>query len=135
MPTETLKSSLWAFFAESLNFRSISTQCLFRPKGVYLNYGETLSDLPAAIAVTPNKYIERTINITPAMRRCIYSDFAGICFLIASKLSSLITCSMRHASSTAIFSSTPSVVSHFVRSVWRSYILFAISLPFSVSSM
>lgn len=32
-----------------------------------MNYGETLSDLPAAIAVAPNKYIERTMRLTRKM--------------------------------------------------------------------
>ena len=43
-----------------LNFHTM----FFRLKGVYLNYGETLSDLPAAIASVPNKYIERTMRLT-----------------------------------------------------------------------
>ena len=29
-----------------------------------MNYGETLSDLPAAIASVPNKYIERIMRLT-----------------------------------------------------------------------
>ncbi len=32
-----------------------------------MNYGETLSNLPAAIAVAPNKYIERTMRLTRKM--------------------------------------------------------------------
>lgn len=40
--------------------------------------------------------------------------------LIAVKLSALITCSMRQASSAAVFGDTPSEMSHSVKTVWRS---------------
>lgn len=59
----SISNRLTLYFTFSLNFHSISTQCLFHLKGVYLNYGETLSGLPAAIAVEPNKYIERQDNV------------------------------------------------------------------------
>ena len=44
----------------------------------------------------------------------------------------LITCSIRHASSAAVFLSTPSLNSQSESNVWRSYIVSAILLPFSV---
>lgn len=75
------------FFAFFLNSRSISTQCLFRPKGVYLNYGETLSDWPAAIAVAPNKHIERTMRLTDKRYEplCEHTEKVGkITFIVSS---------------------------------------------------
>ena len=75
------------FFTFLLNFRSISTQCLFRSKGVYLNYGETLSDLPAAIASEPNKYIERTMRLTDKRYEplCEHTENVGkIAFIVSS---------------------------------------------------
>ena len=75
------------FFTKSLNSRSISTQCLFRPKGVYLNYAETLSDLPAAIASVPNKYIERTMRLTETKYTplCEHTEKVGnITFVVSS---------------------------------------------------
>lgn len=75
------------FFTLPLNFRSILTQCFFRTKGVYLNYGETLSDLPAAIASAPNKYIERTMYLTDKRYEplCEHNEKVGkIIFIVSS---------------------------------------------------
>ena len=75
------------FLPYLLNFRSISTQCLFSPKGVYLNYGETLSNLPAAIASVPNKYIERTMRLTDKRYEplCEHTEKVGkITFIVSS---------------------------------------------------
>ena len=75
------------FFTFLLNFRSIFTQCLFRLKGVYLNYGETLSNLPAAIASVPNKYIERTMHLTDKRYAplCEHTEKVGkITFVVSS---------------------------------------------------
>lgn len=75
------------FFTFLLNFRSIFTQCLFRLKGVYLNYGETLSNLPATIAREPNKYIERTMRLTDKRYEplCEHTEKVGkITFIVSS---------------------------------------------------
>ena len=75
------------FFSKSLNFHSILIQCLFPPLVVYLNYGETLSDLPAAIAGTPNKYIERTMRLTDKRYEplCEHTEKVGkITFIVSS---------------------------------------------------
>ncbi len=75
------------FFTFLLNFRSISTQCLFLPKGVYLNYGETLSNMPTTIASEPNKYIERTMRLTDKRYEplCEHTEKVGkITFVVSS---------------------------------------------------
>ncbi len=75
------------FFTFLLNFRSISTQCLFLPKGVYLNYGETLSNMPATIASEPNKYIERTMHLTDKRYEPLYEHtekVGKITFVVSS---------------------------------------------------
>lgn len=75
------------FFSKSLNSHSISIQCLFLPLVVYLNYGEMLSDLPAAIAGTPNKYIERTMCLTDTRYEplCEHTENVGkITFIVSS---------------------------------------------------
>lgn len=53
-------------------------------------------------------------------------------FFIASKLSLLKSCSMRQASSVAIASSTPRLMSQEESTRWRSYMVSAISRPRSV---
>lgn len=52
-----------------------------------MNYGETLSDLPAAIAVAPNKYIERTMRLTDKRYEplCVHTEKVGkITFVVSS---------------------------------------------------
>lgn len=88
MPTESTKSSLRAyFFAFFLNSPSISVQCVFLSEVVYLNYGETLSNLPAAIAIMPNKYIERKMRLTETkyISLCEHTEKVGkVTFIVSS---------------------------------------------------
>lgn len=52
-----------------------------------MNYGETLSDLPAAIAVALNKYIERTVRLTDKRYEllCEHTEKVGkITFVVSS---------------------------------------------------
>ena len=52
-----------------------------------MNYGETLSDLPAEIAVAPNKYIERTMHLTDKRYEplCEHTEKVGkITFIVSS---------------------------------------------------
>ena len=52
-----------------------------------MNYGETLSDLPAAIASVPNKYIERTMRLTDKRYEplCEHTEKVGkITFVVSS---------------------------------------------------
>ena len=52
-----------------------------------MNYGETLSDLPAAIAGTPNKYSERTMRLTDKRYEplCEHTEKVGnITFVVSS---------------------------------------------------
>lgn len=52
-----------------------------------MNYGETLSNLPAAIASAPNKYIERTMRLTDKRYEplCEHTEkFGKITFVVSS---------------------------------------------------
>ena len=52
-----------------------------------MNYGETLSDLPAAIASAPHKYIERTMYLTDKRYEplCEHTEKVGkITFIVSS---------------------------------------------------
>lgn len=60
-----------------------------------------------------------------------FYSFCFVCLLMASKLSLLMTCSMRQASCTAVSGSTPRVISQSDKRVWRSYIFSAICRPVS----
>ena len=81
------KDTVIFFIPISLNFLSISIQCVFHPEVVYLNYGETLSDLPAAIANKPNKYIERKMRLTETkyIPLCEHTEKVGkVTFIVSS---------------------------------------------------
>lgn len=52
-----------------------------------MNYGETLSDLPAAIASATNKYIERTMRLTDKRYEplCEHTEKVGkVTFIVSS---------------------------------------------------
>lgn len=52
-----------------------------------MNYGETLSNLPATIASEPNKYIERTMHLTDKRYEplCEHTEKVGkITFVVSS---------------------------------------------------
>ena len=80
-------------------------------------------------AVLDQVNIEKKKYITEIKNK----SYRSICFFIASKLSALMTCSIRQASSAAVFESTPRYSSQEVRRVCRSYIRSAISFPEGVS--
>lgn len=61
------------------------------------------------------------------------SSEAFILFLMASKVSSLMTCSIRQASFSAISSFTPKLNSRLLRVLCLSYVVLADARPFSVS--
>ena len=62
---------------------------------------------------TTTRFILNFIN-------CTIHECDVMYFLIASKLSSLMSCSILQASSTAVFSSTPRRMNHCDRTWWRS---------------
>ena len=79
-----------------------------------------LEDLLGILREEAGERIE-TVYQTPAVTGGLfYIYFCIACFFIAVKLSSLTTCSIRQASSAAIFGDTPRRMSHSVKRVCLS---------------
>lgn len=95
-------------------------------KSVVMLSGES-EDIKVKIKPPPENIFLKNIFLGVVIYVVVY--FSSRNLFIASKDSGLITCSILQASSAAIFSSTPKVVSIFVIIVWRSKMFCASLFP------
>ena len=95
---------------------------------VHVHHENRLHDKPYIKQQIFTNYVEINFygNFLCAFNTC------SICARTAEKDFSLITCSIRHASSVAVFSSTPNFISICDSIVCRVYIVWAMASPLSV---